>query len=201
MPIPERGAMGPGFDRRLKVALDAVVPSAPLFARYFLTTPARSSRQWRFASALVGVGAVGVMALSAFAETGSVNPVVWTQRAASTIQSVSHIPETSPPPSPTPDAHVAAPVSQQIGTSQVASSPGHQTEPAKTAQPTEKPTEKPTESPPSESSHVPEASPPPGPEEHPSPSPEPSDSSGPKPGHDPTSSPPPDGHGGGQHGH
>lgn len=199
MPIIERGALGPGFDRRLKVALDAVVPSAPLFARYFLITPVRSSRPWRFASALVGVGAVGVMALSAFAETGSANPMVWTQRAASTIQSVSHIPETSPtpPPSATPDAHLAAPVSQQTGTSKAPSSPGHKTEPSNTARPTEKR----QDSPPSDRSHEPEASPPLGPGEHPSPSPEPSDSPGHEPGQGPTSSPPPDDHGGGQHWH
>jgi hypothetical protein len=197
MPITERGALGPGFDRRLKVALDAVVPSAPLFARYFLTPPVRSSRPWRFASALVGVGAVGVMALSAFAETGSANPVVWTQRAASTIQSVSHIPEASPPPSPTPDTHVAAPVSQQTGTSRAASSPDHQTEPSNTAQPTERP----QESPPGDRFQPPEPSHSTDPGEHPSPSPEPSDSSGHKPGQDPTFLPPPNGHGGGQHGH
>ena len=197
MPITDRGRLGPGFERRLKTALDSVVPSAPLFARYFVTTPAQSGRPWRFASALVGIGAVGVMALSAFAETGSANPVVWTQRAASTIQSVSHIPETSPPPSPSPDAHVAAPVSQQTGTSHAASSPGPQTDPSNAAQRTERRQESPL----ADRSQQPEASHSPEPGDHPSPSPEPSDTSDHKPGQDPTSSPPPNDHVGGQHGH
>lgn len=192
MPINERGALGPGFERRLKLALDSVVPSAPLFARYFSTTTAQSSRPLRFASALVGIGAVGIMAVSAMAATGSPNPAVWTQRAASTIQSVSHIPETSPnpAPSPNPEGRVAAPVNQQTERSHATPPPSQQ------AEPSDKPhrTERPQESPAPDGSA---RSDPPG---DPPDSPEPSDSPGGQKGQDPTSPPPPHDRGGDSHG-
>jgi hypothetical protein len=199
MPITERGTLGPGFEHRLKTALDSVVPSAPLFARYFLTTTSRSSRPWRFASALVGIGAMGVMALSAFAATGSPSPAVWGQRAVSTIQSVSHIPESSPnQPSPTPDARLAAPVSQQTETSQTTTPPtARQTAPSDKPQPTDGP----KESPPSDRTPPSDDAPPPDHSEHPSPGPEPTDSPGHNQEQDPQSSPPPHDHGGDPHGH
>jgi hypothetical protein len=197
MPITERGTLGPGFERRLKTALDSVVPSAPLFARYFLTTPSQSSRPWRLASALVGIGAMGIMALSAFAATGSPSPAVWGQRAVSTIQSVSHIPESSPnQPSPTPDARLAAPVSQPSNTSPATAPPAHQTEPSDKPQPTDRP----QESPPADRTPPSDGSPPPDTSEHPSPSSEPTDSPGDNQGQDPVASPPPHDHGGGRTG-
>jgi hypothetical protein len=69
--------------------------------------PDRSGRLWRLAPALVGIVAVGLMATSATVATGSTNPAVWTQRAASTIKSVGHLPQSkagpvaSPKPKPT----------------------------------------------------------------------------------------------------
>lgn len=160
MPVTDRGTLGPGFERRLNAALDAVVPPSPHVsaARYQSKMPPRAHWRWRLAPALVGIGAVAIIALSAVAATGSPNPVVWTQRAASTIQSVSHIPEPSPnqPQSPTPDQRSNAPVSQAT------QSPDRQAEPSEKAQPSERP----------------EESPQPEPTERPSPSPEPSDSHG-----------------------
>lgn len=194
MQITDIGALGPGFERRLRAALDAHAPPTLLLAdaRYCST---RSVRPWRLASALVGIGAVGAVAVSAFAATGSPNPAVWTERAASSIQSVTHIPETSPspPPSPIPDPRLSAPVSQQTGTTHAAPPPSRQTEPSDDPEASHNAKESP---PPNESS-PPEGSPPPDPHEHPKPSASP----GQEPGHDSNPSPPPDDQGGGSHGH
>lgn len=101
MPITERGKLGPTFDRRLTAALDRVVPPTPHLAgaRYrSAMQPIRSGRIWRLAPALVGIGAIGIIATSATVATGSTNPAVWTQRAASSIKSVSHIVQSKPGP-------------------------------------------------------------------------------------------------------
>ncbi|HEV2033108.1 MAG TPA: hypothetical protein VGU71_02750 [Candidatus Dormibacteraeota bacterium] len=184
MQITDIGLLGPGFERRLRAALDAVAPPTLLIsnARYRST---RSSRPWRLASALVGIGAVGAVAVSAFAATGSPNPAVWTERAASSIQSVTHIPETSPnpPQSPIPDPRLNAPISQPTGTSHATSSdnpqPSHDAE----------------ESPPPDELLRPKGSPPPEAQK-----PSPSDSPDHHPEHDSKPSPPPHDQGGDSHG-
>ena len=48
-----------------------------------------------------------LLAVTAAATTGSPNPVVWAERAGSTIQSVGHTPESSPSPEPTHNAQAA----------------------------------------------------------------------------------------------
>ena len=190
MSIIERGALGPGFERRLRSALDSVVPPSQRLsnARYRSHASVRSRRPWRFAPALVAIGVVGVVALSAFAATGSSNPVVWTQRATSTIRSVSHIPEASPnqPQNPAPDPRGTAPVSQQSDTSHSTQTPGRKAEPDK-AEVSDKPQESPH----------PDESPQPDHSESLPPNPNPLDSSG----HDSNSSPPPGDHGGDSHRH
>jgi hypothetical protein len=198
MQITDTGLLGPGFERGLRAVLDAVAPPSMLTsnARY---GSARLGRPWRLASALVGVGAVGAVAVSAFAATGSPNPAVWTERAASSIQSVTHIPEASPTPpqSPAPDPRLSAPVSQQTGASHATpSQSGHSQASDKPGTP-----ENGKESPPPDESSRPQGWPTPDPHEHPWPSPTPSDSPGHQPGHDSSPSPPPHDQGGDPHGH
>lgn len=127
MQITERGKFGPAFDRRLRAALDRVVPPTPHLAgaRYRATMqPIRSGRIWRLAPALVGIGAIGVMATNATVATGSTNPAVWTQRAASTIKSVSHIAQSRPGPGPKPKPSQGAASSQPSGAGHPTNSSG-----------------------------------------------------------------------------
>jgi hypothetical protein len=204
MQIADHRLLGPRFERRLKAALDSVVPRTTNFsdARYRSERWARSNRPWRFAPAFVGLAAIGITALSAAAATGSPSPAVWTQRAVSTIQSVSHIPVTSPslPQSSAPDPRGTAPVSQQTVTSHATPAAGRQAEPTDQPKASDKPagTSPPPDgfgAPPSDHSQQPSPSPP-AQDSPPHDSP-PNDS----PGHDSSSSPPKDDHGGGGHGH
>lgn len=190
MSITDRGTLGPGFDRRLRAALDSIVPAAPHFltARYRSTTPARAHLPRRVGPPLVAIGALATVALSAFAATGSPNPAVWTQRAGSIIQSVSHTPETSPnqPQSPSSDPSRVVPVSTQAGTSQADPPSSREIEPSNKPQPSQKAKE----------SLQPDESPRPDAFQRPSPSPEPSDSPGNQSRPEPTPSPTPHDHGG-----
>jgi hypothetical protein len=93
--------IAPGFDWRLKVALDRIKPPS-VMPRYAMLRPA--FRPWRLAPIALAGAATVLLALSATAATGSANPVVWSQRAASTIQSVGHAPEPSPTPAPNAEA-------------------------------------------------------------------------------------------------
>jgi hypothetical protein len=191
MSIIERDSLGPGFERRLKAALDAVAPRTPhaYGARYYSGRWARARRPWRLATALVGAGAIVLIAISAAAATGSPDPTVWTKRAALTIQSVSHIPETSPnpPPNPAPDPRGAAPVAQPPVSSHTLPTSGREAEPTDTPKLSDKP----------EPSPRPDESPPLDHSAYPGPSPQPPDSNG----HDSNSSPPQKDHGGNPHGH
>ncbi len=100
MQITERGTLGPAFERRLAVALDRIVPPTPDLAgaRYSAKMQLSSGRLWRLTPALVGIGAIAIMATSATVVTGSTNPAVWTQRAAITIKAVGHGPQSKPKP-------------------------------------------------------------------------------------------------------
>lgn len=97
MPIPEHKPLGPGLEKRLKAALDEVVPPSPLLAsaRYRMSTARRVRRAWRFVPALVAAGAAAT-AITATAATGSPNPAIWRDRAGTVIQNVSHFPPSSP---------------------------------------------------------------------------------------------------------
>src|SRR5438309_5881562 len=136
MPIPERELLGPGFERRLKAALDKVVPPSPLLAsaRYRMAAPRRVGRPWRFAPALVAAGAA-VMAISATAATGSPNPSVWRDRAGTVFQSVTHLPGVSPKAVQSAKPPKVTPAGQGTG-------PSHATPPA-THEPQPRPTERP----------------------------------------------------------
>lgn len=136
MQITEGGKLGPAFDRRLRASLDMVVPPTPHLtgARYRSTMqPIRSGRVWRLAPALVGIGAIGIMATGATVATGSTNPAVWTQRAASTIKSVGHIAQSKPGPvqSPKSKPSQGAASSQPSGASHPTNSHGGERHPSR----------------------------------------------------------------------
>src|SRR5579859_7103599 len=95
----EGDPLGPAFTWRLRAALDRVVPP-PAPPRYQSAASA-STGPLRFAPAALAVAVAGFVALTAFATTGSANPVVWTERATSTIESVGHPPDVAPGPQPT----------------------------------------------------------------------------------------------------
>ena len=90
--------LGPGFDWRLRAALDKV---EPLFSAPRYQTAPRFN-VWRLAPAGVALASMLLLALTAAAATGSADPAVWTQRATTTIQSVGHPPEASPSPESSP---------------------------------------------------------------------------------------------------
>ena len=170
MPIPEHEMLGPGFERRLKAALDRVVPPSPLLAsaRYRSAAASRARRPWRFAPALVGIGAAG-MVITAAAATGSPNPAVWKERAGSVIQSVAHFPVASPKAHPSPKPAPSHAVSQGTGPTHPTPSSGHQPpsqgpEPTDRAEPSPRPE-------PTPSDGRPEPSPTPEPTNTPEPTP------------------------------
>jgi hypothetical protein len=183
MPIGEHSPLGPGFDRRLRAALDRVVPPTPhvMSARYrMLGAPAR--RALRLVPTLTVVVVVGVVSITAFAATGSANPVVWTQRAAASIQSVSHIPAVSPEIPETSPAAKHSPTSGQPAGGTAKSTPSHSPD---SQQSHGEPSDHPEGSPHPEPSDHPWPSPSPEPgDHHPSPSPWPSPWPTPSLGHD-----------------
>ena len=164
MPITDDELLGPGLEKRLKAALDEVVPPSTSLssARYRLGAARRLSRAWRFAPALVAIAAAGV-ALTATAATGSPNPAIWRDKAGSVIQNVSHFPGTSPKQALSPKPSSAG----QSSASHPTPSDGHESEPKRSPEPSERP----------EPTQRPEPSPSPEPTERPEPSPTP-DSSG-----------------------
>lgn len=159
--------MAPEFERRLKGALDKVVPPSPLLssARYRAGTTRRLGRAWRFAPALVAVGAAG-MVLTAAAATGSPNPSVWRDRAGTIIQNVGHFPGPSPKAAQSPRSTPrATSQGEGSGTSRSTPSSGHEVEPKESPEPTDR-----------HGQHSP--NPEPTPTERPDPSPTPVDHSG-----------------------
>jgi len=101
----------PGFAWRLRKALDRVQP--PYSAPRYQSAPAGLSLRTVLgrAAPMVAVGLAGLL-LTAFAATGSPNPVIWTQNAASAINAITHAPEASPAAEPS-SAPVQAPARVQ----------------------------------------------------------------------------------------
>lgn len=91
---------------RLRAALDRITPPASL-PRYL--SAAATVKPWRVAPILLAAASIVLMALTVTATTGSPNPAVWTQRAASTIESVGHAPQTTPGSQPTPQRSAVNP--------------------------------------------------------------------------------------------
>jgi hypothetical protein len=175
MQITDHEALNWILKSRLGATLDRIVPPTPAFAdaRYRSKAAARSSGVWRLAPALVGVGAIAIMAASATVATGSTNPAVWTERAASTIQAVRHVPEAKPAqtskPAPSHSSSQGAPVPISRATPSAGRDGKFGSEPEAKDRPTENR---------------------PGPTPHPKQDPEPSDShSSPGPRHESSPSP------------
>ena len=155
--------IAPGFDWRLKVALDRIKPPS-VMPRYAMARPA--FKPWRLAPIALAGAATVLLALSATAATGSPNPVVWSQRAASTIEAVGHAPEASPSATPSPER------SPNTARSAPAAAPTHAPEseaapkPATTDHPKESPRQTPTDDHSDQSSSKPSPKPSPTPDDH-----------------------------------
>ena len=87
------------FEWRLRAALDRITPPA---SRPRYQSPLARIKPWRVAPILLAGAAIVLMALTVTATTGSPNPAVWTQRAASTIESVGRAVEVAPNSEPAP---------------------------------------------------------------------------------------------------
>ena len=165
MPNTDHDPMDPGFEWRLKAALDRITP--PASRPRYESASMGGVRSWRIAPVLLAGATAVLLAVTATAATGSPNPVVWTQRAASTIESVGHAPEASPSPEPNPER------SEETPNGGAAAQPTD--EPEHEASPSPEPSEHPQVSP------SPEPSESPKPSESPSPSGDHSGSSSPSP--------------------
>ena len=99
--------LGPSFDKRLRAELDRSKPPTPQpESARFSFSPA-GYRPWgRLKPVLAVAAALAILMVAATAAFGSPNPGVWTQRAVTTVESVT---QTSPP-SPTPEPTKAAPI-------------------------------------------------------------------------------------------
>ena len=98
------------------------------------------ARAWPMVPALVAAGAVMLLAITASAFTGSPNPVVWAERAGSTLQSVGHSAEPAPNPEPSSQTQHSAPVAPaQQSTHEPDSEATDTPEPKETPEPRERP--------------------------------------------------------------
>jgi hypothetical protein len=138
--------LGPGFAWRLRAALDRVQP--PQNAPSYLSVTPRGALRTVFlrAAPAVAVGVAGLM-LTAYAATGSPNPVIWTQNAASAITSITHAPEPVPTAEPS-----SAPVQEPV---RIQSQPPAEQEPAEAKSEPSKEGSKEPEKPESERSGTP----------------------------------------------
>lgn len=144
MPSTDDDPLGPELETRLRGELDAV---RPLYSSPRYQAARRRPLALRFAPALLAVSLVGILSLSAFAATGSPNPVVWTQRFVTVINTG----QTTPTPTPT---HRATPPA----------TPSESPEPSETQEPAESP--EPRESPEPQEPAQPRESPEPSSGEH-----------------------------------
>jgi hypothetical protein len=132
MPKTEGDPLGPAFERRLRGELDQVQPriSSPRYLTAGIRPPVR-----RFAPVALAVSVVGILALSAFAATGSPNPVVWTEHVVTVI----HPNPSSQPPSPSPDEHQGGPgaTPSQEGEHRGSPEPSERAEPSQQPEPSE----------------------------------------------------------------
>ena len=112
--------------RRLTDALDKVQPpySAP---RYLAARP--PSLAWRLAPAVLAVTALSALVLSAYAGTGSPNPVVWTERVVNVVE----------PPAPSPTPEPTQPAGRQTPSSKPAPSHAESPEPGQSPEPRQSP--------------------------------------------------------------
>jgi hypothetical protein len=132
MPKTEGDPLGPAFERRLRGELDRVQPrfSPP---RYLSAGNRPLVR--RFAPVALAVSVVGILALSAFAATGSPNPVVWTEHVVTVIHPI----PSSRTPSSSPHERGDGPAATHGQDGDRRGSP----EPSERAEPSEQPSESP----------------------------------------------------------
>ncbi|HEY8865262.1 MAG TPA: hypothetical protein VIO37_14015 [Candidatus Dormibacteraeota bacterium] len=137
MPNTEHDPIDRGFEWRLKAALDRVTPpsSNPRYA----STVMGAARVWPLGPALVAAAAtIVLLAVTATAATGSANPVVWAERAGSTMQSVGHTPEAAPSPEPSPETPHSAPAAPAQPTHDSEHDASQAPEPKESPEPTER---------------------------------------------------------------
>jgi hypothetical protein len=104
MPRTDTDPLGDRLKRRLRAELDRVQP--PSSSPRYLVSPRRRVAVWRVAPAALAAAVVGMLGLTAYAATGSPNPVVWTQHIMTRIAPNSAPPETTPAtPGLTPSSH------------------------------------------------------------------------------------------------
>ena len=137
MPKTDRDPLGPGFEWRLRHALDRVQPrhSSPRYQS--AATPA--VRSWRLAPAALALALVGVLAMSAYAATGSANPAVWTRQAVTVIQSAGHAPAGGSESQPAPLGNAAHPTPPAGAGQGPALKPSPRPEPSESPEPSSSP--------------------------------------------------------------
>lgn len=126
--------LGDGFKWRLRAELNR---SQPRYSSPRYLSPARRRiGTWRFAPAGLAAGVAGMLVLTAYAATGSPNPVVWTQQIVTRIGP--NVTESSPTPQPEsePSPRVGAPGAP---TSDRDAEPTSRPQAAETPQPGESP--------------------------------------------------------------
>ena len=119
----------PTLIERLRAELRVVRP--PSSRPRYLTAGA-PIRAWRLAPLMLAIAFTGILALTAFAATGSPNPAVWTNRVETVINPPSPNPESEPSGQP----HVVAPAAP---TARPTAEPSELPEPARTPEPAESP--------------------------------------------------------------
>jgi hypothetical protein len=132
MPSTDTDPLGDGLKRRLRAELDRVQP--PSSSPRYLVSPRHRVPVWRFAPAALAVAVVGMLGLTAYAATGSPNPVVWTQHIMNRMEPNS--PESTPAtPGLTPSSHPEPAAPAQ---------PTHEAQPTERPEPSEVPHATPT---------------------------------------------------------
>src|ERR1700746_4121478 len=109
MPKIDPDGLHPTLIARLRAELNRVRP--PHVEPRYLTSPA-PIRAWRLAPVMLAIAFTGILALTAFAATGSPNPAVWTNRVETVINppSPTPSPESEARPSPSQAGPTTAPV-------------------------------------------------------------------------------------------
>jgi hypothetical protein len=180
MPTSDDDTLGPALERRLKAALDQVVPPSPQLsnARYLIRAGKPWSRAWRLAPALVAVAAAGAV-LTATAATGSPNPAIWRDRAGIVIQNVGHFPASIPKAAHSPSSKPrASTTTQETGSTHPTPTSGHEFQPKPSPEPSEQPEPESSPEPTSGEDPTPNPNQPPQGGSQTSPTPSPSDDPG-----------------------
>ena len=141
LPSDDEQGLSPELEERLRRQLDRVQPlhTSPRYA-----TVRKRAIALRLAPAAIAVTLLSLLALSAYAETGSPNPVVWSQRVVTVV---------APPKASPTSTQVPPAIHHESPTARPSKAPEHPESP----QPSERP--EPTESPEPRESPEPSGSP------------------------------------------